>query len=85
MLHTNLVAQWQMSALAETCSDPIQIWWHSGKCRHLRRPAQVSFKFGSIVVDGRGYENLPRSYTNLVRQGQMAAVLKICLDFIQIW
>ncbi len=85
MLRTNLVAQWQMSALAETCSGPIKIWWHSGKCRHLQRPAQALYKFGSTVADGRGRENLPRSYTNLVTQRQMAAVVGICLDPIQIW
>ncbi len=85
MLCTNLVAKWQMSALAETCSGPIQIWWYSGKCRHLRRPPQGLYKFGSTVVDDRGCENLPRSYTNLVTQGQMAAVVRISLDHIQIW
>ncbi len=85
MLRTNLVVQWQMSALAETCSGPIQIWWHSGRCLHSRRSAQAPNKFGSKVADGRGCENLPRCYTNWVAPWQMPVVVKICLDLIQIW
>ena len=85
MLRKNLVAQWQMSTLGETGPGPIQIWWLSGKCRHLQRPARPPYKFGTTVADGSGCENLPRSYTNLVTQRQMAAVVRICLDPIQIW
>lgn len=48
-LCTNLMIQWQMSARAETCSGPIQMWWYSGKNLHLWTPAQAAYKFGRIV------------------------------------
>lgn len=38
-----------MSARAETCSGPIQMWWYSGKNLHLWTPAQAAYKFGRIV------------------------------------
>lgn len=63
-------------------SQGCKILWYSGRYLHLRTPAQVPYRIGMIVADSHSCENLPRSYTNLVVQGQMAAVVRICLDII---
>lgn len=74
---TILVAQWQIAAVAEICSGPIQIWWPNGKRPLLSRSAYVLYKFGGKLADGCGRGNLPTSYTNLVANWQMAAIEEI--------
>ncbi len=82
--YTYLVASWRVGAFAEICLCSVQIWWQSGRYLHLRRPAQAQYKFGGTVADVCTRKNLPRLGTNLVANWQMVAVVRTCLDPIQI-
>lgn len=73
------------ATVANGYPDPTQIWWETGRWPQSQKSAQILHKFGGKLADGRCCGKLPRFYTNLVVNWQMAAAAEICSGSVQIW